>query len=214
MTTVPTTRSLPKRLAPVLAVTLVVSACGAISPRRASESAAPTDEAPSSMAETTEVAGIEIPAAGADTGDLRQRCIDTIQILDRRIDEEGFEFPDEEVELTEEELEQSMAPEVDFVDGVAGPDERPTIVPMADFDAATMPIPQLDHFRESCFEQGLVTEEEIYPDIEEGDEGDEDWCAELAALPIEEIREFAAEDGEALVQEEFEECGLPNPLDS
>lgn len=206
------------RLAPLVAATVAVSACGVgVSPRRAT---APV-EAPATTLPAEEVVSMSVSETDVDPlglnvpdADLRQRCIDTIRILDRRIDTEGFEYPDEEPELTEEELEQTMAPEIEFVDGVAAPGDRPAIEPMGVFDPETAPIPDLDHFRESCFEQGLVTEEELYgPDGGDDDDGD-DWCEELAGIPIEEVQEFAAEEGEDVVREEFAACGLPDPLDA
>lgn len=171
-------------------------------------STAPAEQAADSIehnddppAETAAVAS----GSHLDT-ERRQRCIHAIGVLDRRWEEEDFEYPDERPELSEEELEQTMAPAQPFADGVAAPSDRPALVAMPDFDPETMPIPQLDRFRESCFEQGLVTEAEIY--------GDDDWCEELASFPLDEVRAFAAEDGEDTVREEFEACGLPNPLDS
>ena len=163
------------------------------------------DSADNSADPLAETAAVVASDTQLDT-DRRQRCIDAIGVLDRRWEDEDFEYPDEGPELSEEELEQTMAPAQPFADGVAAPSERPELVAMPDFDPETMPIPQLDRFRESCFEQGLVTEAEIY--------GDDDWCAELASFPLDEVRAFAAEDGEDTVREEFEACGLPNPLDS
>ena len=206
-------------------LTMVLAACGGGSVEPAAEP--PAEISINAMAtddsETTEPSAMtDIDSAGLDdpavaNPDLRQRCIDGIRVLDRRWEEENFEYADEGPELTEEELEQMMAPLHEYEDGVAGPGDRPTLSLMGEFDPETIPIPQLDRFRETCFEQGVVSEAELYGDDDGGSgsgDGEEDWCRELAALPIDEVREFAAEDGDAVVREEFEACGLPNPLGS
>ena len=204
--------TLPRSLAVALAVTLLVSGCGTAAVRQSAEpNGAAIEAAPMTddrtEADTTAPEINAIATRSTDVDEFRERCLDTIALLDRRIEDEDFHYPEEEEELTEEELEQSMAPEVAFVDGVAAPDDRPAIEAMADFDAMTMPILQLDRVRDSCFEHGLVTEAEVYPD------DDEDWCDELAGFPVEEVRAFAADEGEDVVREAFEECDLPNPLD-
>ena len=182
-----------RRIAATVAAAVVLAACGGgASP--GFEAAAPTTALP----------------PDGETVDVVQRCVDGASTMERRIAEEGFELAEEGPEPSEEELEQMLAPEVGFEDGVAEPGERPAILPMPTFDPETAPIPQLDVLVAICVEEGFATEAELF-----GDEaGEEDWCAELAAMPIEEVRAFAAEDGDEVVREEFEACGLQSPLES
>ena len=216
-------RTILTRLAVATTAALALAACGGTTARGAETdpsgapatgladpSAGPMD---ADTAEDELVArAVALSAAGQVDDDLRRRCIEGIRILDRRWDEEGFEYPDEGPELSEEELEQSLAPPMPYTDGVAGPDERPALTALAPYDPQTLPIPQLDRFREACFEHGLVTEAEVYG--EDGSEDDhEAWCAELASLSPGEVREFVADEGPEVVDEEFEACDLENPLD-
>lgn len=222
--------------APLLALVMVAGACSTsdidedASPASAAEitingettmGSESTTDAMSTPVEPAAMAAVDGTSA-ASSVDLRQRCIEGIRVLDRRWYEEDFEYPDEGNELSEEELERTLAPVQPFTDGVAAPYERATFSESTDFDPETLPIPQLDRFRESCLEQGLVTEEEIYGEDDEGEgdgedsegEGEDGWCEELASFAREDLEEFAAEEGPDSVREEFEACGLPNPLDS
>ncbi|MEM8705643.1 MAG: hypothetical protein AAGE98_04255, partial [Actinomycetota bacterium] len=123
--------------------------------------------------------------------------------------------PDEDdVELTEEELEQQYAPEFPTVDGVASPDERPALTPMTAFDPTTATFEELDRLVMFCIENDVVSEGELFGDGEGEDGEDDDWCAEIAGFDIDDVREFAAEEGDDVVREEFGACGLPSPLDS
>ena len=140
---------------------------------------------------------------------LRQRCVVGIRALERR--EHHHDAYDDESELSEEDLEQMIAPAQAFRDGVAGPHDRPEIDVMAVFEPETMPISQLERFREACFEHDLVSDEELYG---EDEDDEDDWCAELASFPLEEVRTFAEDEGDDVVREAFEACALPNPLDS
>ncbi len=151
-------------------------------------------------------------AVGDETEHLataRQRCMVGFEALERRIEAEGYEWPEEGPELSEEELEQVLTPEYPNVDGVASPDERAPIDLIPAFDPETVPIPELDHLVGACIEGGVVTEGELFGDE---DDGDGDWCSELAELDADVIAEFAAEEGEDVVRSEFAECGLPDPL--
>ncbi len=148
---------------------------------------------------------------GGDAASLataKQRCVVGLEAMERRIEAEGFEWPDEGPELSEEELEQILTPEYPNVDGVASPDERAPIELMPAFDPETVPIPELDHLVGACIEGGIVTEAELFGE----EEGEGDWCAELAELDADVIAEFAAEEGEDVVRAEFAECGLPDPF--
>ena len=151
-------------------------------------------------------------AEAISSGDarLRQRCVDGIRTLERR--EDHADEVDDEPELSEEDLEQMIAPAQRFPDGVAGPHDRPEIDVMAAFEPETMPISQLDRFREACFEHGLVSDAELYG--EDDEDAEDDWCAELASFPLDEVRIFAEEEGDDVVREAFAACALPNPLDS
>ena len=206
------------RMVPAAAAALLLAACASTSTAEdpAAEPPAPADvgsmieSEPMVEPEPTTPAPADdpLPPDGSTPDAVKQRCIDTTLVMERRIEEEGFEFPDEdEAELTEAELETMLVPAVEVDDGVAAPDERPELAPMPDFDPETAPIPQLDALVGACFEAGIVTDEDVF-----GEESAEEVCAELTELPVEEIREFAEEEGADLVRAEFEACGLPDPL--
>ena len=201
-----------RALVAAFAIAVPLASC---SPRTAPDAAS---EAPAEIAinPTTSSADDQNLAATSPTDasspaeiDVRQRCLDASRTLERRWDEEDFDDPYEEPELSEEELEQTMSAAQPHEDGVAAPGERPELTAMAPFDPEQIPIPQLDRFVESCFEQGVLSDQD-----DEGQDDEGEWCEELAALPVEEVREFAAEEGDDVVRAEFEECGVPNPLES
>lgn len=206
-----------RRLAAVLALTLVVASCGAAAtPGVDGDVSAPSTDAPTASVASDD----ESPAASATpiADQAKQRCVDAVLILNQRIDAEGFEYPEEVEELSEEEREKILIPAIEVADDVADPASRPAIEAMAAFDANTSPIPEVDALVGACFESGIVTDADIYGEDDgggEGDEGDdEEFCREIAALSAEEVAEFAAEEGEAVVREEFAFCGLEAPLDS
>ncbi len=116
-----------------------------------------TEPTASSTAAT--IAASDSAAVDASAG-VRQRCLDAVSALDRRIDEENFEFPDEGPELSEEELERTLLPAVEYVDGVAGPGQRPALDPMPEFDEETIPILDLDLLVGNCFEFGILVDDD------------------------------------------------------
>lgn len=159
-----------------------------------------------------------------DVSAARQRCLGVGRLMERRIDEEGFEWPDEGPELDEDELDRVMAPEYAHIDGVASPDERPTIDPIPAYDPETVSILELDRLAMVCVESDIATVEEVHGEHDLGDEDvdgefdDDDWCEELAAMSSDDIDQFVAEfvaDEDAdVVSEEFAECGLADPFTS
>ncbi|MEO0492148.1 MAG: hypothetical protein AAF081_01895 [Actinomycetota bacterium] len=187
---------------------LLLAGCGTATP--AAETAAPMVD-PVEPDLTDSIAQLTAADDGSRIEVARERCLAAPAQRDRAYEERGGDDEDDdEPELTDEELAQTYAPEFPTVDGVAPPDERPTLTPITPFDLATAGFDELDLLIGFCIENDVVSEAELFGE----DEGDDEWCDELAGFPIEEVREFAAEDGEDVVREEFEACGLPNPLDS
>ncbi|MEM9521518.1 MAG: hypothetical protein AAGA37_19565 [Actinomycetota bacterium] len=224
------------RVAPVAVAAVLAAACGA---GAVSDGAAPAptpsiainpdEPSMAEMDEPTEMDEATDTSAGAaaisigPTADAspslelaRARCIAAPPHLEAALIDRGDdEDDDEEPELSEEELEQTYAPEFPTVDGVAAPEDRPVLEAMGVYDPTTATWEQLDQLIAHCIENDIVSEAELWGEEDEGgEEGEDDWCEELASMSAEEIREFAADDGEDLVREEFAACGLPNPLDS
>ncbi|MEM1331947.1 MAG: hypothetical protein AAGG08_00690 [Actinomycetota bacterium] len=156
-------------------------------------SAAPNDSA------EAPVVGLRAAAA--------ERCTVGFEAMERRVEAEGFEWPEEFPELSEDELETIMFPEYVAVDGVADPtdaSQRPTIEPMTEFDPDAVSILELDVLVAICVERGIVTEADLF--------GSDGWCDELADLTTDDARRFVEEEGEVDARAAFHDCGLPYPL--
>ncbi|MEO1056928.1 MAG: hypothetical protein AAFY28_08450 [Actinomycetota bacterium] len=168
-------RTLPLWAIAALAAGCATAAPGASSPTSPSmnDGVAPTaattrpNDTASPPSTTVTMASPSAPDIATSAG-ARQRCLDAVSTLDRRLDEEGFEFPDEGPELSEAELQRTLLPAVEYVDGVAAPDERPALEVMPDYDVETIPILDLDLFVGSCFEFGFVDDND-----DAGDNDDE-----------------------------------------
>ena len=118
---------------------------------------------PTTTTESQVIAATTAPLASEPTvpADARERCIEAVRVLDRRIEDESFEFPDEGPELSEEELEQALTPAFEVADGVAAPDERPPLASMPSYDPETIPIVELDVLVGSCFEFAMITDSDL-----------------------------------------------------
>ena len=161
---------IPQRIGLAVAGTVLVTSCGGglAADAPASEATAMSESvmAEPVMAEPAETPTVAapLPDDGAAIAHARERCLTAIPIFDRRVEVEGWPYEDEEEELSDEEIERTIAPAIDFTDGVAGADERPEIAPMPAFDVEAVDLVQLDRFVEACFEHGIVTEEEVWGD--------------------------------------------------
>ena len=70
-------------------------------------------------------------------------------------------------------------------------------------DLATVHAEDLFLSLDLCIENGVLADEL-------GDD-DAEFCAELAELSAEDVAEWAAEEGDEIVDEEFAWCDLPRP---
>ena len=136
------------------------------------------------------------------------RCQTVLAEVERResqglLDDEGDE---DEVELSEEDIEryQHEPPQIDGSVMRAG--NRPTFAEMPDeVDLAAVGAEELFLALESCFENGVLQEDEL------DDEGDAEFCAELAELSAEDVAAWVTEEGDEIVDEEFAWCDLTRP---
>ena len=116
------------------------------------------------------------------------------------VDDDEFE----EVELSEEELEQRTIEPLPMEAAVLAPGERPTFATMPDeLDVTALDNDGLYRALESCLESGVLGEE--------GDADMAEFCQELAGLSAEEVAQWATEEGDEIVDEEFGYCDLPRP---
>lgn len=210
-TSTPITR-FRRRVAPIATVAVLAVACGAGAGSEPSTAPTPSIAINPDGDPQPDLAASPVVAPSASLQVARERCLGAPPYLEAALDGRGEEF--DEPELSEEELEQSYAPEFPTVDGVADPEDRPPLEAMGVYDPAAATWEQLDLLIAHCIENDVVSEAELWGEDEDGDEGEDDWCDELASFSEEEVREFAGEEGDDVVRAEFEECGLPNPLDS
>ncbi|MEM9513395.1 MAG: hypothetical protein AAGA42_00950 [Actinomycetota bacterium] len=177
-----------RRILPLCTVAALAAGCATAGPAASppasssmADSASPVstaiaEPAPSETAESmpnaaattmasSNTSAIDTSAVDTSAG-VRQRCLEALSTLDRRVDNEDFEFPDEGPELSEEELQRTLLPAVEYVDGVAAPDDRPSLDVMPDYDAETIPILDLDLFVGNCFEFGFLGDDDDEVDDE------------------------------------------------
>ena len=153
---------------------------------------------------------VDLAVGQAPDPEAVARCQAVVTELERReandllIDDESGE------ELTEEQVEQyqHQAPEIDG--SVMGAD-RPTFPDMpAEFDLTAVDQEELFIGVDLCYESGVLAD-----DVDEDDELDEEdmaeFCAELASLSADEVAEWAADEGDEVVDEEFGWCELQRP---
>lgn len=143
---------------------LIVSAC-ASTPGPEPAAVSPAATAETSETTTAGSAAMRGEAAMSTVDrDRRARCIDAARTLDRRVEDEDVEFPEDPDEPSDEELASMLVPAVGVADDVLAPDIRPVIEPMPRFDIDTGPILELDAFVGSCFDLGTITDADVWGD--------------------------------------------------
>ena len=151
---------------------------------------------------------VELTSRQAPDPAALARCQTVLAEVERRESEGLFddEGDEDEVELSEEEIERYQH-EPPTIDGsVMGTGSRPTFPDMPDeVDLTAVGAEDLFLGLEMCFESGVLQEDEF------DDEGAAEFCAELAALSAEDVAAWVAEEGDEIVDEEFAWCDLTRP---